>query len=197
MKPKSLTLFSTMIILILVLGANGTKLAVAETIQATWGTPVDLPSEQVDQQTVEQAGEKYGAVILFHASSWSWAIQDLMNRAMSETVKELQDQSRTPLYVHAQVENQSCPLSAWCDYDVRVTVHYQTPQNQQIVQALIILAVVIAIIVALAYLVLTKIDETIHFIVEHPLEGMTYVGALGAMAVAVLAVVILVRRRRN
>jgi hypothetical protein len=119
-----------------------------------------------------------------------------MNRAMSETVTEVQNQGRTPLYVKAQVENMSCLLNAWCDYDVRVTIHYQTPENQQFIQALIILAVVIAIIVALAYLVLTKIDETLHFIVQNPVEGITYVGALGVMALAVLAVITLVRRKR-
>lgn len=197
MKSKALVLVASLLIFVLVLGAVGTKLAIAEAIQATWGTPIDLPSETVDQQTVEKAGEKYGAIILFHASSASWSIQDLMNRAMADTVSEIQKQGRTPLYVKAEVESPSCAVGLWCSYDIKVTIQYQTPQNQQSIIAYIILAIIIAVIAYLSYLNLTKIVEALHYIAENPiLQGFSYLIALVLLA-AIIGTVILWRRRQS
>ncbi len=178
------------------MGIAGVKIVLAESLIVAWGEPVPLSRQIVDEQAVLEAGQKYGMLLLFSASSFEMKIMEVLSGIVSDTVESVTDEGYTPLYVYAQAENVSCNLLIWCSYDVRVNVDFEVPENQESISPIIILAIVIAIIAILVYLTFEKIAETVKYIIEHPLEAA---GILLPVAVIVgsLTLLVIIRSRKK
>jgi len=186
------------LLVILFLASPGVKYVVAAQLyEASWGTPVELASITVSKDTVVKGDTSYGAVTIYSAAGWQWDIQKTVDKTVTDAVKGLNEKGYTPIYAKAQAENVTCSLSVYCNYGVRLTTQFHTPQSQQDIETIILIIIILIIIAILFYLVYKGIADIVQYLTTNPVWTALLLIAAITFSIAIIAVVYFNRKKSS
>ena len=184
MRMRSRTLICASVLLgVLLLFWGPAQVALAQTFQATYGSPVDMSKYTLNEvdpnSTYFQPGQYYQMIQTYSAAGLQGGLkiagyqllqgaQDVVNKVLQDTEAKIQSEEAIPVYIFAQSKDMSCNVLNWCTYTVQVTAQFQAPPNQQQLVDVLIIVIVIAVILILAYLVYQATQSVGQFLASIP-----------------------------